>query len=423
MSDRPKPDVEIRPYDRDRDLKAIGRMWREVAWIEGKSEEKQLKPFFGCGSTLTAALNGEAECAVHTTPGTLRLQETDLPLSAVTAVTTSRIARGLALARRLTALQLAAGADTGAAVASLGMFDQGFYDQVGFANGGYSYELRFDPAQLRVDHRVRTPVRLGRKDYREMHGALCRRRLVHGSVVLDPPLIMKAEFGFDEDGFGLGYRDGDELTHFMWLSPEGEHGPYELTWLCYRNGAQFLELMGLLKSLADQVYAVEMEEPPGMQLQAMLDRPFRQRRATRDSELGGYHRGAVWFQQRILDLPACVAALSVLREVDFELELTDPVTAILDRERDAAPMPDWRGVGGRYRVHLGPGESAAVAANKSDGKLPLLSADVGTFTRLLWGVLPASSLALTEPLAAPDALLAQLDAAICLPRSVPGWDH
>jgi hypothetical protein len=55
--------------------------------------------------------------------------------------------------------------------------------------------------------------------------------------------------------------------------------------------------------------------------------------------------------------------------------------------------------------------------------LPLLSADVGTFTRLLWGVLPASSLALTEPLAAPDALLAQLDAAICLPRSVPGWDH
>ncbi|MEM1231788.1 MAG: GNAT family N-acetyltransferase [Pseudomonadota bacterium] len=424
MTQSQSPLIEIRPFEMDRDLKAIKRLWREVAWIEDKSDAKVLKHFFGCGSTLTAAMNGAAECAVHTTPGTLRLLRTDLPLCAVTAVTTSRIARGHALARRLTALQLAAGAGEGAAIASLGMFDQGFYDQLGFANGSYSHELRFDPGQLKVNQRVRTPVRLKRSDYEEMHQALCRRLKHHGAVVLDPPSLMRAEFGFVEEGFGLGYRDdAGELTHFMWLSADGEHGPYEIPWLCYRDGAQLLELLGLLKSLADQVYAVELEEPPGLQLQALLDRPFRHRRLTRDGNLGGYHYGAAWWQFRVLDVPACVAALRVPQPIEFALELRDPVTEILMRERDAEIAGDWRGVGGRYRVALGPEGSAAEPLAQLPGELPRLAAGVGAFTRLLWGVVPASTLALAEDLAAPAPLLAALDDGIRLPRCVPGWDH
>ena len=100
------------------------RIWREVGWID-KDNQTHLDDFLADGDVLLATLDDEPECAVVTVPGTLRLQSVDLPLCAVTAVTTSRVARGRGMARRLTALQLAKAAKKGAAVAALGMFDQG----------------------------------------------------------------------------------------------------------------------------------------------------------------------------------------------------------------------------------------------------------------------------------------------------------
>ena len=41
----------------------------------------------------------------------------------------------------------------GALVAGLGMFDQGYYDKLGFGSGAYSHRVAFDPARLSVKAR------------------------------------------------------------------------------------------------------------------------------------------------------------------------------------------------------------------------------------------------------------------------------
>ena len=118
---------------------------------------------------------GDAECLVHRTPGTIRYDGVDLPLCAITAVTTSPIARNLGLASRMTAEAIAAGAIDGAAVAALGMFEQGFYDRFGMGTLAYVDHLSFDPAKLRVDPPRRAPVRVTRDDWAEVAGLMARR--------------------------------------------------------------------------------------------------------------------------------------------------------------------------------------------------------------------------------------------------------
>ncbi|MGI9323737.1 MAG: GNAT family N-acetyltransferase [Pseudomonadales bacterium] len=413
MSDEEPPNSEIRALELDRDLPALKRIWREVGWVDDEQSEAQLQHFFGCGDALVATLSDEAECAVHIAPGTMRLQHTDLPLCAVTAVTTSRIARGHAFAQRLTAQQLAKAVGQGAAVSALGMFDQGFYDKVGFATGAYEHSFSIDPGTLAVDHQVPTPQRLGLDDYEAMHAAMCTRQKTHGSIVLDPPILFRAELGFEEDDFGLGYSTEGVLSHFLWLGAKGEHGPYQVRFLCYQNSEQLIVLLGLLKSLADQVYSVELTEPAEIQLQTLLRRPFRVRSLTRSSEFSNEQEADAWWQFRILDVPRCVAALSCREAVAFQLQVSDPLQAQLNSPSG------WRGVAGDYEVALGPQSSAAPGR---DPKLPKLRCSVAALSRLLWGIMPASSIALTEDLQAPTALLQQLDQAIVLPPAVSGWD-
>ncbi len=413
MSDEEPPNSEIRALELDRDLPALRRLWREVGWVDDEQSEAQLPYFFGCGDTLVATLNGEVECAVHITPGTMRLQQTDLPLCAVTAVTTSRIARGHAFAQRLTAQQLAKAAGQGAAVSALGMFDQGFYDKLGFATGAYEHSFSMDPGTLVVDHQVPTPKRLGLDDYEAMHAAMCSRQKSHGSIVLDPAMLLRAELGFEENDFGLGYSTDGVLSHFLWLNAKDEHGPYQVRFLCYQNSEQLIVLLGLLKSLADQVYSVEMTEPAELQLQTLLRRPFRIRSVTRSSEFANEQEADAWWQLRILDVPRCVAALSCRREIALQLQVSDPLLNQL------SPKAAWRGVAGEYQVALGPRSSASLGLNP---KLPKLRCSVAALSRLLWGIMPATSIALTEDLQAPMALLRKLDEAIVLPPAVTGWD-
>ena len=85
--------MDIRPYGENQDLKAVQRIWHEIGWIDSEAGEAGLADFLRTGTAIVGTLDGEAECMVHTTPGAIRYQDTDLDLCAVTAVTTSRIAR------------------------------------------------------------------------------------------------------------------------------------------------------------------------------------------------------------------------------------------------------------------------------------------------------------------------------------------
>ena len=348
-----------------RDLKSVERIWRECGWIGDDDEVSALEAFFDCGDALVALLDGEAECAVHSTDGAIRWCDEDLSLGTVTAVTTSHIARQTGYARQLTAEMLARQTLAGDEVSALGMFDQEFYDKVGYGTGSYEHWITFDPATLKVDRLRRPPKRVTAKDYVATHAAACTRKRGHGGTNLKTAEVVHAEMEWTESGYGLGYFDGPsgELTHFIWGSAKGEHGAYSVTFRAYQTAEQLLELLGVIKSLADQVNTVGMIEFSDIQLQDLLERPFRQRRALGKQQLA---------------------------RTDRQLCIT-----------------------------LGE-ESTAVTGSKS--KLPTLSASVDAFTRLWFGVRGASSLAITDNLAGPPSLPNALERKIVPPAMHTDWD-
>ena len=401
-----------RPYDEERDLAAVTRMWREVGWIDDSDGQAAgLKTFLAMSKGLVADVHGEAECLVHRSVGTVRHTSTDLPLCAISAVTTSHVGRRQGLASALMAEALAEAVEEGAAVASLGFFEQGYYDRFGFGTGPYQHRLSFDPASLQVPVPDRPPVRLGAEHMREVHALLCRRPRGHGSVVLDPPQWLEPEWSWLEHPFGLGFRaDDGRLTHALIGSAKDEHGPYVIDVLAHEEPHQVVELLGLVKALGDQVNLVVVtEEPAGIQLQDLIREPVRQRRVARlAGGSGALHVTLADQQDRILDLGACIAAVEVATPVAFGLRLRDPI----------GRFGAWEGIGGEHTVRLGP---TSTAESGLDHDLPVLDASVGAFTRLWWGVRPASSLALTDDLHGPADLLADLDAALRLPTPQAGW--
>lgn len=408
--------MNSRPYDPEKDAEAGHRIWREVGWIDDEDGEKGMDLFLSGSRTLVADIHGAAECLVSSMPGSIRYLDQDLSFSAITAVTTSRIARKRGLAQRLTAQLIAGDAVGGAQVAGLGMFEQGFYDLLGFGAGSYEHWISFDPAQLRVKVRPRVPRRLGKEDWQAMHAALMNRQRGHGAANLFPAIGMKAEFIWTKDAFGLGYHDGpdDALTHFFWAQGSGEHGPYTITFIAYQTWEQFLELLAVIKNLGDQVRQVWMREPSGIALQDLLRQPFRFRQLTEKSKFQQTNRATAYWQLRILDLPGCLARTSLPGPaLRFNLDLSDPIAAFLPA--DAL----WRGIGGQYTIALGPDSSAEPGP---DPDLPTLSASVGAFTRLWMGVRPATGLAVTDDLSAPPDLLAALDRTLRLPPPRLDWD-
>jgi hypothetical protein len=173
-----------------------------------------------------------------------------------------------------------------------------------------------------------------------------------------------------------------------------------------------LELLGVLKSLDDQVNQITLAEPPGVQFQDFLRRPFHRRTGAADRF---EQPGILAFadaQVRINDLGACLEqtclACAPLR---MNLELSDPIGQYLDDGQS------WRGAGGDYVVTLGEQSSAEPGR---DPELPTLKTGVGAFTRLWLGVRLATGLAVTDDLHGPDDLLRRLDEAFRLPR--PAWD-
>jgi predicted acetyltransferase len=405
------PAMTVRPFDARRDLSQLQRIWHEVGWTRTPDDD-HVGDFLSVGSCLTAVVDDAAECAVHTLPGLMRYQNTDLQLCIVAAVTTGRVARKRGFAQRLTALQLADAARGGAEVAALGMFDQGFYDRLGFATGSYQHLLRFDPSALTVTDDCRPPARLGVQHWALMHDAMVHRYRTHGGCVLHHPQQLKAELAWTNDGFGLGYFEGDRLTHFFWAEAGGEYGPYRIVYMAYQNRSQLFELLALLKSLGDQVSSVSVLEPPGTQLQMLLRQPLRMRRATRRGQFENAHFSGCAWQLRVLDVPGCVRHRRWRGPpFEFGLQLADPLEQQL--------AGHWRGVGGAYRVRVG---APCQAMPGAAAQLPQLQTSVGGFTRLWFGVLPATHLAMMGELEAPLPLLEQLDDALQLPRLQTGWD-
>jgi predicted acetyltransferase len=139
----------LRDYDPSRDKTAAHRIWYETGWLE-KGKEEEMDIFVESGRAMVAEIGGEAECLVLSAAGTMRYLDRELPFTGVTGVTTSHVARKQGLASRLTASLVAADAADGALVAGLGMFEQGFYNQLGFGTGSYEHWVGFDPARLCV---------------------------------------------------------------------------------------------------------------------------------------------------------------------------------------------------------------------------------------------------------------------------------
>jgi predicted acetyltransferase len=348
----------------------------------------------------------------------MRYLAADIPFAEVTLVATSRIARRQGLARRTLAQALAASAADGAALARVCVFDQGFYNRVGFGPGSYEHTLLFDPAALKIGVKPRVPRRLTADDLHLIHASRLSRSRSHGGVNYPDAGLTETELRYWTDkGFGLGYCDGPngELTHHFWCSAQNaEYGPYHISWMAFRTGEQFLELMALIKDLSDQVRLVRMREPSGIQLQDLLDRPLRHQETTQGSRYENRIAACSYWQIRILDLHACLTHFrSCCGGVRFNLHLTDPVESFLPQ------ASGWRGAAGDYVVTLGeaPGAERATAPS-----LPTLNASVNAFSRLWLGVRPATGLAITDQLSGPPSLLSQLDGCLKLPEPRPDWD-
>ncbi|MHC4218253.1 MAG: GNAT family N-acetyltransferase [Planctomycetota bacterium] len=413
----------FRAYEAEKDKDAIHRIWYETGWIES-GHERQMDLFVEAGRSWVADVNGGAECLVLTAPGTVRYVDTDLTMSCVTAVTTSRVARKQGFAAGLTARAIAADVADGALISALGMFEQGFYNRLGFGTGGYEHLVSFAPAALRVGGRgsgaarPRVPRRITPDDWEMVHANRLRRHRGHGACNLESADLTRAEMLEHKNGFGLGFADGPDgaLSHHLWGSAPSdvESGPYRVEWLAWETPAQLLELLGLIKNLGDQVALIRIREPAGVQLQDLLDKPFARYTVSEGSKFENRAKAIAYWQMRICDLPQCLARTKLgPQEARFNLRLTDSIEGFLP---DDAP---WRGTGGDYVVTLGPSSGAE---HGSDTALPTLAATVNAFTRLWLGVRPATGLSLTDDLDGPRELLEQLDAALRLPDPHPDWD-
>ena len=409
--------IELRDYDHERDFEALDRIYHEVGWLDSdddsKLHEEHARSVY---EGVVFCLDGDVECAATTSLGAMRHLETDLDLAVVTGVTTSRVARKLGAAKRVTAAAIAQRAEAGSEICTLGMFEQGFYDRLGFGSGAYSRIVKFNPATLKVDRRFRPPKRLTKDNWRDVHHAMHERLRGHGGCVLHTPEIIRGELALHTSNpIGLGYYDGGTLSHFIWGGTEGEYGPYLIWWYAYRTPEQLLELLALIRSLGDQVAIVGMEEPADIQFQDLLDAPFRNRRLTEGSKYAGSHRTHAWWQARMLDVPKCLAKTHLeTDDLAFNLELTDPIA------EHVGEGSRWCGVAGNYVVNLG---EQSAAREGREASLPTLRASVGAFTRIWLGVRGPSVLARTDDLDGDPGLLADLDRALRLPQPHIGWDY
>lgn len=407
-----------RAYDPERDVKHAITIWEEIAWIENDAQKPAVETFLKSVSTSVAVLDDRAEAFAASTIGDIDYMGARLPFSAVLTVGTSTVARNKGFALNLTARRIAEDAERGALVAGLGIFDQGFYDRVGFGTGAYEHHVSFDPATLTITTPYRTPSRLDlKKDASALFKGLCARKRDHGSVALTEEHVRAFIGMFAANCVAYGYYDDEGLLthHILVRKHSGENGPYEVEWMSFQTHEQFLELMALLKSFAAQVFLVKMREPRGIQMQDLVSRPFRGSTITKGNRYETKVSASAYWQVRILSIEGVLAKTTLPTRDTFRvnLHIDDPVTAYLPE--DAA----WKGCAGDYVVTLG---ETCSAERGHDAALPTLSASVGAFSRMWLGAAPASGLAVTDDLRADRETLARLDALFRLPSPSYDWN-
>jgi len=186
--------------------------------------------------------------------------------------------------------------------------------------------------------------------------------------------------------------------------------------MAWRTRDQFMELAGLIKNLGDQVRVMFVRESNGIQWQDLVGKPFQQLIRSDESKFATRTRAIAYWQMRMNDVPACLAATRLARggELRFNARLTDPIERFLDEDQP------WRGAGGDYVVALG-AESSAERGH--DAALPTLTATVNAFTRMWLGVRPAGALSYTDRIEGPETLIAALDERLRLPKPDPDWDY
>lgn len=405
--------MTYRQYKAKNDEKSVARIWRECGWPNPEKDKNALeafRKFIRCGTADVVEYQGEAECLVTTHQGSIALLKTELPFRAVTSVTVGRPLRRQGAGAVLTARAVMQAALDGAVVAGLGIFDQGFYDKLGFGNFPYIHSVALDPLSLDVPPLTRPPVRLTAEDIPLMAANIAERQYHHGLVKIPLDGLIGIMVAESEEGFGLGFMDEDgRLSHHLWAKSKGESGPYEVWWMIYRDYDGLMELLSLLKSLGDQVNTVEIREPWGLQIQDLLKRPFRLREISKGGEFRNEMRAASFKQARLLNMEMALSAFYLQAgAISFNLELSDPIEAYLP---DDAP---WKGLGGSWIVKLGVSGSSATRGNEMG--LPTMEASVNAFTRLIFGVTTPGGLAVTEKIKAPIELMAELNDKIILPR-------
>ena len=407
--------MKIRQYNKETDYEYIKRIWKEIGWYSCTDEKEGFNNYLEAKDVLVAEINDEVEAMVATGPGEIRYQDQDLELNVIRGVTISRVARKQGLAKKMTAKAIADSALKGAKISALDMFEQGFYNKLGYGNGSYENIFGFNPAHLKVKTHHRPPKRISKEDWEQIYNARMKMMRKHGGCIMTHPLETKSPVFWADKYFTLGYHnDQGELTHFMRCRVDNaSHGPYAVDWLVYQNKEQFLELLSLLKSLGDQVNLIYMREPSWIQLQDLLDKPFVNRRVTKDSNYEWVQNMSNYWQMRILNLEGCLAKTHLLEEVKFNLTLADPIEDILPEDAE------WKGIGGQYIVTLGPTSKAEPGQGDN---LPILKATIGAFTRMWLGVRPATGISVTDQLDGPDSLLEDLDRVFrILPQPKNDW--
>jgi predicted acetyltransferase len=406
--------MKYRKFDLKKDKDAVFTILNEVGWVHDKKKDKYLNKFLPKANTLVMDINDQAEVFATSSAGTIRYQEESLKLSAITGVSASLLARKQGFAGRLTATRLALDTVTGAEVGALCIFDQGYYNKLGFGNGNCENIVSFTPSTLKIDRKVKTPVRLTEKDYKKIHKNRVNRLPNHCAVTL-PEYTTTAELGEKNKNMGFGYFDEEgNLTHHLWLHGKGkEQGPFWVQWLAYENLDQLMDLFALLKSFEEQVMMIRMVVPPLIQMQDFIEKPYLIKAMTRKADNQNFVYTTAFWQLRILNLQKCMMKTQLnCEDFSFNLQLKDPIGKYIAEE------VKWKGIAGDYIVTLGK-DSSAKKGKQTD--IPTLKASVGAFTRMWFGIQPASSLVYSDGIEAPDELLKKLDKAFLLPQAHVDW--
>lgn len=408
---------DIRTY-RHGDLEQAQRVWKEVGWII-ENDYEPLRILLQDGNTQVGLLRGAVESMAITEAGSFRYLDEELPMTIVAAVTTSLVARRQGLAGRTTARALQAGAEAGDLVAALGIFDQGYYDRLGFATMPYTHRIAFDPAQLMVPEIGRAPHRFDASHSESIHRSRLRRMRGHGSVNILSATHTRCGMLENKESRGLGFYDENgEISHHLWGRIEDEHGPFYVWWSAYRNHEELMELLSLLRSLADQVHLVHMEEPRGIVLQDFLKTPFKFRRSTSKGKFEQTIITGAASQLRLLDIPRAVEKMhlvaSVARtgSVEFNLIIDDPVERYLPEDSL------WKGCGGSYVVQLG---DACRAEPGTGSGLPAVKMGIGGFSQLWSGARTVEHLTLRGAIDTDPDTRDRLGSLISLPAPDFEW--